>query len=108
MRSRSYYNFLNKYLRHYLDAYVDREEMEAAGYERMRFDTARSLFSGKTQELIMAEVVISALSFGDFGWLSSFMRNMPGWLRVGPCLWQKVNMMPLQRLHLVCLHLALR
>ncbi len=67
VRSRSYYNFLNKYLRHYLDAYVDQEEMQTAGYERMRFDTARSLFSGKTQELIMAEVVISALSFGDFG-----------------------------------------
>ncbi len=67
VRSRPYYNFLNKYLRHYLDAYVDQEEMETAGYERMRFDTARSLFSGKTQELVMAEVVISALSFGDFG-----------------------------------------
>ncbi len=67
VRSRPYYNFLNKYLHHYLDAYVDREEMETAGYERMRFDTARSLFSGKTKELVMAEVVISALSFGDFG-----------------------------------------
>jgi len=66
VNSRSYYNFLNKYLRHYLDQHIDEDEMQATGYERMRFDTARSLFTGRTQDLIMADVVISALSFGDF------------------------------------------
>jgi len=64
--TRSYYNFLNRYLHHYLNKYVDEEKLETEGYERMRFDTAKSLFSGKTRDLMLTDVVVSALSFGDF------------------------------------------
>lgn len=63
--SRPYFSFLNKYLDYYMEHHVE-QEATAENYGRLRFDAAKSIFSGKSLDLVLAQSVISALNFGDF------------------------------------------
>ncbi len=65
VNARPYFSFLNKYLDYYLEHHVD-EEVSMQNYGPLRFDTAKSLFTGKSLDLILSQAVISALNFGDF------------------------------------------
>ncbi len=62
--SRQYYNFLNHYLRYHMA--LDADEDDGRSRNLQQFDLAMELFSGNSRDLVLADVVISALSFGDF------------------------------------------
>lgn len=62
--SRQYYNFLNHYLRYQMAMLAD--DNDDRSRQVTQFDLATELFSGKSRDLVLADVVISALSFGDF------------------------------------------
>ncbi len=62
--SRQYYNFLIHYLRYKMA--MDADEDDGRSRNVKQFDLAMELFSGKSRDLVLADVVISALGFGDF------------------------------------------
>ena len=59
-RSRDYFIFVNMYVEH------KAEEAEGVSRNDLHFDTAEELLSGRSREFAQAQIVISALSFGDF------------------------------------------
>lgn len=59
-RSRGYFTFLNMYVEH------KAETGEGISRNISHFETASELLSGRSKELVQAQTVISALSFGDF------------------------------------------
>jgi thiol-disulfide isomerase/thioredoxin len=59
-RSRDYFTFVNMYVEHKSEA------DEGVSRNMLQFDTAQELLSGKSREIAQAQIVISALSFGDF------------------------------------------
>ena len=58
--SRDYFTFVNMYVEHKAEA------VEGVSRNISHFDTANELLSGRSRELVQAQTVISALSFGDF------------------------------------------
>lgn len=59
-RSREYFSFVNMYVEYKAEA------TEEVSRNILHFDTADELLPGRSRELAQAQVVISALSFGDF------------------------------------------
>ncbi len=59
-RSRDYFTFVNMYVEHKAEA------VEGVSRNILHFDTADELLTGRSRELVQAQTVISALSFGDF------------------------------------------
>ncbi len=62
--SRSYVGFLMGYLGHKLDVLA--ASGEDASSALVRFNLANDLFTGKSRDMVLAQQVISGLSFGDF------------------------------------------
>ncbi len=62
--SRPYFNFLNSYLSNLSDEYPSGDD--ALSGAQIQFAVARDQFTGLSRELILAQVVISALNFGSF------------------------------------------
>ena len=59
-RSRDYFTFVSMYVEHKAEA------VEGVSRNDLHFDTAQELLSGRSREFAQAQIVISALSFGDF------------------------------------------
>lgn len=62
--SRPYFNFLNSYLSYLSDAYPAGDDTLSGA--QIQFEVARDQFTGLSRELILAQVVISALNFGSY------------------------------------------
>lgn len=59
-RSRDYFTFVSMYVEH------KAEPAEGVSRNKLHFEAARELLPGKSREIAQAQIVISALSFGDF------------------------------------------
>lgn len=63
-RSRAYVSFLQSYLNYRVRQLEEEEPLDS--WAQAQFDIAMEHFSGKSRELVLAQVVHSALNFGDF------------------------------------------
>ncbi len=64
LRSRAYVSFLQSYLNFRVRQLEEEEPLDS--WAQAQFDIAMEHFSGKSRELVLAQVVHSALNFGDF------------------------------------------
>lgn len=63
-RARSYFGFLNHYLNYYTTKHA--EEDDDRSRNKIQFELAQDIFSGKSRDMMLARIVSSALSFGSF------------------------------------------